>query len=218
MISPLPTDLDPVDMTALYARYPALERVETNVDHRLPGRAALVGMLPKGAVGAEIGVYTGVFSEMLIAKARPRRMFLVDPWEKLHGTHFPKGPYFGDGALPTAAGREAATLRAQRCADAHVVEAFSLPWIAELPDGVLDWVYLDTSHRYADTLAELQALAPKLTARGILTGDDAWTRRDGPHIGVFHAIRDFCQAAPFELYRLDHNGQWAIRRRIARAA
>ena len=59
--SPLPEGVKPVDMTPLYAQCPALKTVEQADIHRINGRRAIVSMIPKNKVGAEIGVFTGVF-------------------------------------------------------------------------------------------------------------------------------------------------------------
>ena len=45
------------------------------------GRSFLLEWLPKGAVGAEIGVWRGEFSKSLLRAAEPRELHLVDPWK-----------------------------------------------------------------------------------------------------------------------------------------
>src|SRR2546430_9287984 len=56
------------------------------------GRAFLFKMLPRGSVGAEIGVWKGDFSKLLLRRVRPAELHLVDPWvdrksTRLHSSH-----------------------------------------------------------------------------------------------------------------------------------
>src|SRR2546427_8949634 len=48
------------------------------------GRLFLFRMLPRGSVGAEIGVWKGDFSKLLLRRVRPSELHLIDPW--LHVT------------------------------------------------------------------------------------------------------------------------------------
>src|SRR5579862_4063831 len=43
-------------------------------------RENLVDFLPKGGVGVEIGVAAGDFSQVLLERAQPTRLHLIDPW------------------------------------------------------------------------------------------------------------------------------------------
>lgn len=198
----------------LYRQHPALERVENRVDARLTARTPLVDRLPKRSIGAEIGVYTGVFSEYLINQVRPTEFWMVDAWD-INGERAwnpppgaPWSAYVDHGNLTYDAARQAATLRS---AGHHVVTAKSVDWCNSRPADSLDWVYLDTTHRYSDTVAELHAIAPIIKPGGLITGDDAWENNHGnPDFGVIPAIRDFCRQAPWEVFYLD-NGQFALR-------
>ena len=44
-------------------------------------REWLLKRLPKRSVCAEIGVYEGRFSELILRIARPRKLHLIDPWK-----------------------------------------------------------------------------------------------------------------------------------------
>lgn len=213
--SPLPDGIDPVDMGELYTLYPALKVVEQNDIHRINGRRHIANLLPKRAVGAEIGVFTGVFAEFLMTKTKPKELTLVDPWSKAHGELFPAwGDYTAKGTLETKAARKAAELRAEKLpGKVKVVEDFSTAWLGEQEHGSLDWVYLDATHKYEAVLDDLRAIEPVLKKDGIICGDDCWTNPGASHFGVFRAVRDFCSQRPFEIFRLDHHGQYALRHR-----
>src|SRR4051794_26759411 len=43
-------------------------------------RQHVISMLPKGGVGAEIGVWKGEFSARLLTGTQPKTLYLIDPW------------------------------------------------------------------------------------------------------------------------------------------
>lgn len=200
-------------MTALYAQHPALARVESRNDHRLDARTPLVRRLPRHSAGAEIGVFTGVFSEFLIERLEPCEFYLVDAWDVNGAPAWDPPPgaawsgYVDDGNLTYEAARSAARARS----GGHpVITARSVDWLASRPENSLDWVYLDTTHRYTDTMAELDALERVIRPEGIIAGDDAWEDDPNPDMGVLRAIRDFTRSRPWEIFYLDA-GQFALR-------
>lgn len=203
------------DLSDLYAQYPSLRKIETELNHRLDSRDPIIRLIPTRSVGAELGVFTGLLSRRLIARTDPSRLYLVDGWHLLFGERFPAwGPYTDHGKLETAAALAAVRRRVGDRDGVEIVVSDSIAWIDSLPDDHLDWAYLDTSHRYEPTLKELMALEPKLRREGLILGDDCWTERGNKHYGVFRAVTDFCKRRPFELFRLDHAAQWAIRRQL----
>lgn len=202
-------------MTALYAQYPFLRQVEQSIDHRFERRASILYQAPKDGVGAEIGVFTGTFSELIAQITKPAKFYMVDPWWKLFGERFQDwGEYTANGQLETQAAYEAAVLRASRWPSCEIVVERSTAWLESLDDGHLDWAYVDSTHQYKDTLAELRLIARKLKPDGVVMGDDCWSRRDARHYGVFRAVRDFCRECGFEVIQMDTAGQWAARKTI----
>lgn len=204
-----------IDMSPVYGRYPVLKKVESAVDARFERRRPILNYIPRYKRGAEIGVFTGQFSELIVQVAKPVKFDAVDPWFVAYGEYFPNwGEYSANGTLETRAAYDAAKHRLGRFSGASVVAMTALDWISTLEENALDWAYVDSTHQYEPTLAELHALADKLTPDGMLLGDDCWSRRDNKHYGVYRAVRDFCRAREFEFVILDHAGQWAARRTI----
>jgi SAM-dependent methyltransferase len=205
-----------IDMTAIYRQHPAVERVEQNNDHRLEERTPLVRRIPQGSRGAEVGVFTGVFSEFLLHHVRPAEFTLVDAWDS-DGTEAwapeegaPWAHYVDYGRLTYEAARSAAQFRAAHFPGTRVVTSTSLEWLDAQFANSLDWVYLDTTHHYEDTLAELEAIARVVGPEGLILGDDAWESNENPAFGVVRAIRDFTRTHPWEIFYLDA-GQFALR-------
>lgn len=200
------------ELTALYEKCPQLRDAEKYGNHRLNQRHAVLKYAPKNGVGAEIGVFTGMFSEVLAMKTHPQKMFLVDPWEKLHGDFFPNwGRYTSYQSVPTSDAMAAATLRSTKMScDCEVVNDFGIEWLQTFSAPFLDWVYLDAKHTYEAALADLHQIARYLKPTGVIMGDDAWIDSVQQDFGVAAALHEFIEERPFELLYLDNYGQWAI--------
>ena len=149
--------------------------------------------IPKGGVGAEIGVFWGHFSEHLLRDFAPKKLYLVDPWDQLFGDIYPDwGEYTERGGLTPAETKEFVHELAQNSDGvAQVYEGYSVDFLAALPDGCLDWVYLDAAHAYKKVQADLQAILPKLTEDGIIFGDDYYLNEKSQHHGVLRAVNEF---------------------------
>lgn len=170
-------------------------------------RQDLTRFVPPGGVGAEIGVNTGRFAHALAKGARPRRLYLVDAWWTLP-------------TEPSATTRDAHRRTCERMKwwidrdIVHVIVKRSVAALSEFEDHHLDWAYLDASHNYAETLAELELLAAKVKPDGLIGGHDFNTRR---HPGVFRALTEFLnEHREYVLVYQDNFQQWGIRRRETR--
>jgi hypothetical protein len=175
----------------------------------------LTRFLPRNSVGAEIGVFRGEFSATIIRAIEPRELHLVDPWDIAYGANYPNwGDYTEHGALTTA---RAFAETVSRTTSDHktkviVVKDFSAAWLAKMPDGYFDWVYLDSTHTYDDTKQELALSARKVKPEGVICGHDFEIRRDELHHGVFRAVIEFVRQGEYELIWAGPQQQWALRR------
>ncbi len=178
-------------------------------------RRWILSGIPAGGVGAEIGVFRGHFSEVILQTLRPRKFYMVDPWTQL-GEFFPwaDAQSTAMGKLPHRAGNGAKrSLRASRFANTQTVmiEDGFPNCIAQI-DEPLDWIYIDSSHKYEDTLLELKAAASVLKPDGVIIGDDFYADRAAYHHGVFRAVNEFVKTTLFEFVACGPNAQWMLRR------
>ena len=113
-----------------------------------PRRWNYLEMLPKRAIGAEIGVFRGEFTAHILRVTRPRELHLIDGWWKLFGERFPDwGTYTDHGQLETrAAFAEALGRTRGKPVTFHVEDDLAL--LPTFEDRFFDWVYLDTTHQY----------------------------------------------------------------------
>lgn len=199
----------------LYAAHPELYAAEHDAEHRVDERREILELLRPGTVGAELGVFTGLFSEALLDVARPAVLHLVDPWWLAFGERYPDwGAYTDHGRLPTRVAHAAAVARAERArgtCEVHVHVARSADWLRTLPDGSLDWAYVDSTHYYRETREELRLLERKLRRDGLVLGDDWRPNTGDPHHGVFRAVHREVRAGAWDVVRVDTHAQWAVR-------
>lgn len=173
-------------------------------------------VLPKGGVGAELGVFRGHFSPVLFEHAEPTRLLLVDPWYLLT----PEWHWgAGDRSTVNAVRRilkqwkreiERGTVTVHIGDDRDVLRT--------LDDGALDWVYIDSSHAYGHTLDELHLLDSKVRPGGVIAGDDWQPDPAHKHHGIHRAVCEFAAEHDYEFVHADEDDrQWAIRRRNPQA-
>ncbi|HTW54481.1 MAG TPA: class I SAM-dependent methyltransferase [Stellaceae bacterium] len=178
-------------------------------------RENLVSFLPQGAVGAEIGVAQGDFSEVLLDRARPSRLHLIDPWSHLETGNLDAAAYlrgisglageFGPPADNADGDKQYRAVRQRLAGRREVVfnRQFSYKAVREFPDRYFDFVYIDGNHSYEYVFRDLLDFAAKLKDDGLLMGhdffEDAFASEQ--HYGVVDAVHSFLRRAA-EDYRL----------------
>jgi len=141
---------------------------------RVPVRAELPHLLNARGLdgrGAEIGVMKGNFSATLLREWHGRELLSVDPWLE----------------VPENEGHARAVL-APFGARSRILTMTSEQAAAQVPDGELDFAYIDALHDYASVRADLAAWFPKIRPGGILAGHDY------PEPGVRAAVHEFAAA------------------------
>jgi hypothetical protein len=168
-------------------------------------------VLPKGGIGAEIGVYKGHFTRFILDAAAPEQLHLIDPWYLL-GERWD----WADGnrsTIDALVGVLRSYATELTCGRAVLHVDYDLDLLPTFPDHFFDWVYLDSSHDYEHSAKELELLATKVKAGGVIAGDDWQTDPAHVHHGVCRAVREFIAREPYDLmYANDLDKQWAIRR------
>lgn len=180
------------------------------------GRASLLAVLPPRSVGAEIGVHRGDLSARLLRRLELRRLHLIDPWKYADSPPHPKMWHGGrtGGSQRNMERRYRGVLRRfeRQIADGTVVVHRGMSWdIAdEIPDGSLDWAYIDGDHSYEAVKRDIAAYVPKLRPGGVLAGDD-YGERSGPRAGVTRAVDELVAFGRLEVVRVSEDRQWAVR-------
>ena len=169
----------------------------------------LARYLPSNAVGAEIGVHKGRFTQHLLETLRPTRLQLIDPWY-LDGLEWTWGG--GDRSTTNALAAIIQRYSSELASNQLVLDiGYDLEVLSSVDDGTFDWVYLDSTHQYEHTLAELRLLRAKVKPGGFISGDDWRIDPAHKHHGVCRAVRELVEAQDLELlYASDEDLQWVV--------
>ena len=182
---------------------------------RLGQRKWILEYVRKGSVGAQIGVFRGHFSKILCSVLKPKQLYLVDPWTKVGDSYgmAEKSPKTDSGQLTPANAKAEALSRIEQFKKTaiHVVEDFAGPFLTGLTEK-LDWVYLDASRPYSETLEELKLIDTVLAPQGFILGDNWQPKREHKNHGTFLAIHEFIRTRSYEVVAAGPAGQWCLRR------
>jgi hypothetical protein len=209
--------LEEILVSGIVPRDSNILKVELRLKHKVKSRLFLLDYILPDSIGAELGVFTGLFSSILAKEPKITQVTFVDPWWKAFGEHYPNwGSYTDYGRIKT---RNAFEVASQRIAKPglpnRIVEVdFSYNWLESLPDKSLDWVYLDSTHLYEGTKRELELLDRKIGNSGLIMGDDWVVNRNEPHHGLFLAANEFLKSSNFEMVSCNDWGQWIMRRAL----
>ncbi|TDR94127.1 class I SAM-dependent methyltransferase [Enterovirga rhinocerotis] len=160
-------------------------------------RNELLKLLPNHGEVAEIGVFQGVFSRLILDAANPAKLHLIDPWSSAQGC------VRSDGfQMPDAYDRVTRDL-AKEIESGQVVlhREFSTKVVGSFLDQAFDWIYVDAMHDYDNVLADLRAFKAKVKQDGFILGHD-FSNHDAARrykFGVVKAVRQFCQEEGFQI-------------------
>jgi hypothetical protein len=182
----------------------------TGVDDRA---RAILSRLPVGrpVIGAEIGVFTAALSWRLLERD-DLTLYMVDSWEG-HGAGYQS--FSGDfhaGLSQEEQDEFVAVARSETefAGDrARIIRKRSVEAAGDVPDGSLDFVFVDADHSYEGCRDDIAAWLPKLKPDGLLCGHD-YGNYAFPDFGVDLAVDEFAANAGLRM-ELGDNFTWFIR-------
>jgi predicted O-methyltransferase YrrM len=145
-------------------------------------------ILPAHGTVAELGVFAGAFARTILDRAQPAKLHLIDCWESA----IEPWPSY---EVQLEHSRQVCAMFEEERRDGRVEihKGDDLEILASMPDHTFDWVYIDTSHQYEQTLRELIACRAKVRPGGFICGHDyadtTISRRYG--FGVIRAVDEF---------------------------
>jgi hypothetical protein len=155
--------------------------------------------------GAEVGVFVGEYSEVLLRAIPHLHLRCVDSWAwSRQGERGRWNTYWASargGRRPREVHEEnykTALTRLAPYSGAEIMRMLSHEAAALVPDGALDFAYIDAEHTYEGCLADLRTWSPKVRKGGIVSGDDYRfvnpkrpKRWGAPFRGVDKAVDEF---------------------------
>lgn len=139
-------------------------------------RDILLRTFPKDGIGAEIGVHLGEFSKRILQVARPKKLFLIDPWRVFEDSEYDES-WYGSGVTQDTMDeryRHVGNMFSRQISMGRVslVRELSGEAAARFPDNYFDFIYLDGDHTYNGVTTDLESYLPKVKSEGIIAGDD----------------------------------------------
>jgi hypothetical protein len=177
-------------------------------------REWLLRSFPKHAVCAEVGVYEGRFSELILRIARPSKLHLIDPWRYEPDPAYEKS-FYGGSKGQSQARMDRMYESVVKCFKSRRVEVHretSVGCSSRFPDNYFDWIYIDGNHLYEFVKQDLEAYFPKVKSGGLVAGDDYG--RDPKHWtkdGVKRAVDEAIGAGLYQKVVIDKN-QFLLRK------
>lgn len=131
--------------------------------------------------GAELGVLRGDFASLTLSKWPSFTSYLlVDVWK--HQEHY-KDHNNPNNEKHNTNYQEAMTKLAPHRDKIAVCRNFTTECARTVPDGSLDFIYVDARHDRKGVAKDLEDWWPKLSCGGIFAGHDYVTQDDGPQQG-----------------------------------
>jgi len=135
-------------------------------------------------VGAEIGVAQGHLSEAMFDSIPGLKLYCVDIWQPYRGNRWSANQVKNDAFFKTTKDR-------LEKHNAIIIKDTSMNAIKMIPDGSLDFVYIDSNHSYDYVMEDLIHWTKKVRKGGMVTGDDYYDFRGA---GVIQAVDDYTKA------------------------
>ena len=137
-------------------------------------KATVIGSLPQGGQGIEIGVHEGDLSERLIRFTKPKRLYLIDPWAVFDDdTH--ADSWYGSRKVTEKdmdARHQRVVKRVGWLNNVTILRDFSQNVADRFDDETMDFVYIDGDHSYEAVKRDIALYGPKVKPGGVLIGDD----------------------------------------------
>ena len=163
------------------------ERV-IDADLRAQSVLAWLGDRPN-PTGAEIGVFAGELSRRLLSR-RDLTLYLIDSWATEHRESYKTSGDFHAQLSKSkqehfyGMTRNMVQFAGER---AKIIRKDSKEAAKAIPDGSLDFVFIDADHTYEGCKGDIEAWLPKIKKGGFISGHD-YENTDYPAWGVKRAV------------------------------
>lgn len=156
------------------------------------GRKSLLSLLRalKATEGIEIGVWEAQFAEQMFAALPGLHLVGIDAWSDY-------GRSCGNPDLWRFRVAERRAKARMAGYNWTLMRDFSQEAAKRVPDGSVDFIYVDGDHRYEGVMADLESWVPKVKPGGIVAGHDYRHFEPWEHelpIRVVEAVNDYVAA------------------------
>ena len=134
--------------------------------------------------GAEIGVFDGHYSEILLKTIPDLTLYSIDPYAVYSG--------YRDHRFQNSM-KHAEHLAYQKLKvfpKSIIIKKFSVDAVRGFMDESLDFVFIDGNHDYPYVKEDIELWTPKVKKGGIVAGHDYYRTKTG-NIGIIRAVDDY---------------------------
>lgn len=160
-------------------------------DRKAQLRRQILSRLPKGGLCAEVGVWHGDFTRMILNQIQPDKLLLIDPWKNFEERTDAFDGTTGDAKFEkiyqSVCDKYAPEIESGKV---EVKRGLSVPVFKKMEKNSFSFVYLDGDHSYEGVKADLKAVLPLMKPGGIIMLDD-YHRRGWWGDGVIRATNEF---------------------------
>jgi len=150
-------------------------------------REQLISKVPPNCIFAELGVFTGSFSEKIKSLLNPQKLYLVDIFHGVMGSGDVNGEHFQFINLNDSF--DNLTHRYSTDPKIKIVKSTTIEFLNSVNDDYLDAVYIDADHSYEAVKQDLNLSFRKVRENGFIMGHD-YEENEFP--GVVQAVDEFC--------------------------
>jgi len=139
----------------------------------------------------EVGVAEGYFAKHNLGIWKGSKYLMVDPWERYPGWN--DLDYLKQSDLDAQYNALVELWKGDARVEIHRKKSMEI--VSSIPNGSLDWVYLDGDHEYPAVSTEMPAWWMKLRKGGLFSGHDY-----EKGFGVIRAVDEFVRAQRIVLH------------------
>lgn len=155
-------------------------------------------------IGAEIGVETGAFSEVL-CKANPKlKLYSIDAWTTYSGWN----EYNSQDRLDAVYEEAKTKLAPYNC---EIIKGFSMDVVKTFDNNCLDFIFIDGAHDFQSVTNDICEWSKKVRGGGIISGHD-YFRSKGRYVNdVVDVVNAYTRAKhinPWFLLRGAKRSSW----------
>jgi len=148
-------------------------------------------------VGAEVGVCSGIFSEILCKNIPNLRLYAIDSWDRY-------SMYRDFADKITHASYYKVAMEKLAPYNCVVIKDYSMEAVKEFDDGMLDFVYIDANHAYKFVKEDVREWTKKVRIGGIVSGHDYYKTKAG-NMGVINAVDEYVKENGYKFNRTAWN-------------
>ena len=145
-------------------------------------RHGLLEFLPQGGICAELGVDKAYYSQQILDKNKPNKLFLIDSWANMLTSHEHDETHNQK--------YNKVKIMFENDQRVTLIKKDTTQCVNDFDNDYFDWIYIDADHHYEPCLNDLTQWSSKVKTNGYICGHD-WITKPKKGFGVNQAVEEF---------------------------